>query len=193
MNRVDSEKTFSILIAAAVIFAVIFGGLFLTAQGYKNRAISLEEGIQESGSNIQTIVQKRVDTLTQLTNTVKDSKKFEAEVLVGLTKARTEAERGDFAASESSLRAVAEAYPEIKTIDLYDNLMITTATIENQLSNSRQVYNRDVAEYNKLIRKFPSSQLLGLAGYKPLNFEPFIPSEAATGFNPSEDNLFGDN
>lgn len=182
-------------IAGGAVIAVLALVLmvFFSAMGAKNRAISIEESAAASESQIQVVVQKRVDMLTQLVNAVQDSKEFERETLVELTQARAQAERGDIEASNVTLSAVAEAYPEIKSIELYDNLMMNTAVIENQLSNAREAYNREVREYNKLLRQFPSSTLIGMTNYEPVKFEMFTQNESADNFNPAENNLFGDN
>lgn len=185
-------KNLAAIGSVVLVLLVLIFTPALIGQGYKNRAISLEEQVSADTANIEVVVQKRVDQLTQLVNAVKDSKDFESGVLIQVTEARTQAEAGNVEQSNITLNAVAEAYPEIKTISLYDNLMNATSTVENQLSGSRTAYNSDVQSYNKLIRQFPNSFFLNMAGYDKQSYDMFVANDAASNFNPVEDNLFGD-
>ena len=176
--------------AVLVLLVLVFTPVFI-GQGYKNRAISLEEQVSADLSNISVVIQKRVDQLTQLVNVIQDSKEFESGVLIQVTAARAQAEAGDIEQSNITLNAVAEAYPEIKTIGLYENLMNATSTVENQLSGARIAYNSDVQSYNKLIRQFPNSFFLDMAGYNKQSYRMFVANDSANDYNPAEDNLFG--
>ena len=69
------------ILSVFIVILVIFGIWKLICIGVENSTINMEEQIETSKSNIEIILQKRIDELTQLINTVKDSKKFEAEAL----------------------------------------------------------------------------------------------------------------
>ena len=62
--------------------------------------------------------------------------------------------------------AVAEAYPELKSDQLYIALMDELAGTENRIAVSRQYYNEAVSKYNKYVRKW--SQLIW--GFKQLPY-----------------------
>ena len=55
--------------------------------------------------------QKRVEALSQMINTVKDSKKFKEDTIVKLTQARSQAKTGNVEQPSTILQATAEAYP----------------------------------------------------------------------------------
>lgn len=175
------------IVCAVLAFVLV---IFLTTMSYKNSAISHEEQINEDSANISAIVQKRVDMLSQLVNAVKDSKEFESETLEKITAARTQAESGDIENSNLTLAAVAEAYPEIKTVALYQDVMNATSSVENQLSGARGAYNADVKSYNKLLRQFPSGFFISITNYEPQDFKMFEENDSAKTFNPSDDNLW---
>ena len=76
------------IVSVMVIISMIFVIWKLICFGVQNSAINMEEQIETSKSNIDIILQKRIDELTQLVNTVKDSKKFESEALEKIIQAR---------------------------------------------------------------------------------------------------------
>lgn len=187
----SNNKKYGIIVGITLTVIAIFVLIpFFMTVGYKNTAISQEERIYEDQSNISTIVQKRVDMLSQLVNAVNDSKDFENETLVKLTEARSLAQEGKVQESNLTLAAVAEAYPDIKTVDLYKDVMTSTTTVENQLNGARVALNKDIKSYNILNRKFPSSFFLDISGYEKVDFKMFESNETANNFNPAEDNLW---
>jgi LemA protein len=186
----STSKTASFIGATIIVIVVIVAGFFFAGQGSKNSAIKKENMIEREQANVQTIVQKRVDALTQMINTVKESKKFEQDTLTKLTDARSKAQSGDISSSGTILNATAEAYPELKTIDLFTQVNQETTTIENQLSNARQAYNTSVRDYKNSTQTFPNSVLLSFAGYQAKDYQPFTASSSAQSYDPSSTNLW---
>jgi LemA protein len=183
-------KKNSFIGAVIIVVIVVFVGFFLAAQGAKNSAIKQENMIEREQSNVQTIVQKRVDALTELINTVKASSKFEQDTITKLTDARSKAKTGDIEGSATVLQATAEAYPDLKSIDLFSQVNQETVTIENQLSNSRQAYNTAIRDYRNKTQTFPNSSLLAMAGYTAKDYKPFTANSSAQDYDPSSDNLW---
>lgn len=66
----------------------------------------------------------------------------------------------------SRLLMVAEQYPELKASELYRDLMVQLEGTENRISYSRQRYIEAVANYNFMIRRFPTNLIATQAGYK---------------------------
>lgn len=186
------NKKSSIIGSIVIVVIVVIIGFFLAAQGAKNSAIKQENLIDREQANVQTIVQKRVDALTEMINTVKASSKFEQDTLTKLTDARSKAAQGDIEGSATILRATAEAYPELKSIDLYSQVNQETVTVENQLSNERQAYNTSVRDYKNKTQTFPNSSLLSIAGYTPKDYKLFTASSSAQSYDPSTSNLWND-
>lgn len=181
------------IIGAIILLALTCIGIgFLTGVSASNKAISQEEQISEDQSNIDVVIQKRVDALSQMINTVKDSKKFEQDTLTQVTEARSQAESGNIEQSNLTLKAVGEAYPELKTIDLYQNVLNETATVENQIKGAREAYNHDVKSYRQFVRTWPNSMLLSWRGYDVQDYTMFTASNSAQSYSPSDDNLWDD-
>lgn len=190
MNTNSKNLAFFGSIIGAIVLILLI--VFVWAQGARNSAIRSENQIERDQANVQTIIQKRVDALTQMVNAVKDSKKFEQDTIVQVTKARTQAEKGDIAGSATTLNAVAEQYPTLKTVDLYNKVLDETATVENQLSNARDAANTAIRDYNNTVNTFPNNVALGFTGYKAKEYKMFEANESAQSFNPSTDNLWSD-
>jgi len=64
-----------------------------------------------------------------------------------------------------TIQEVAEAYPQIKSVDLYKQTMLEFSITENRLASYREQYNGDVKEYRTTVRSFPRSMILGIMGY----------------------------
>ena len=179
-------------VSAVIVILMIFVVIKLACLGVRNSAINLEEQITTSKSNIDIMLQKRVDELSQLINAVKNSKKFEEETLEKIIQARNEAQSGNIQQSNLTLKAVAEQYPELKTIDLYKNVMTATSVNETQLKQYRESYNDNVKQYNKLVRSWPNSSMLSSTGYEVQKYELFTANESAASYDPTQTNLWED-
>lgn len=86
------------------------------------------------------------------------------------------------------INAAAEAYPELKSNDNYKQLMNELSITENMIAEYRSNYNKQIKEYNRYVKKFPSKQILGFLGYELVEFDYLdynAPSDAPQ-------NLFGD-
>lgn len=188
--KATNGKMLATIGAGVAVLLMILLVIFIPKVTYSNKAISQEEGINRANSNIETIVQNRSDTLTQLINAVKDSKKFEQETLEKVMEARTQAQNGDIAQSNMTIKAVAEAYPELKTIELYKTTMNSTTSIENKMNSARIHYNDLVSQYRVLYRSFPSSFYLNMGGPEQKDFKLFEANDSAKKYNPTDDNLW---
>lgn len=181
----------NLLIVLGIIGGIILAGiitigaLFITSQ---NKAISLEEQVSESSSAIKVQEKRRVDLILNLVDTVKNYDKYEKETLVQLTEARSKANDGNVEDAQLAIQAVTEAYPELKSQANYQNLMTELSVTENLIAEYRNNYNVQIKAYNKHVRKFPNSIILGVMGYEQIDstyLEYEAPSDAPT-------DLFGD-
>lgn len=184
-----SKKSY-LLFAMAAVVAFVALVVTVSVVSARNIAIGIESDIEASHAEIQSVTQKRVDALTSLVNTVQDAKVFEGDTLEKLTKARSLASEGKIEQAQIAIQSVAEAYPQIKTIDLYQNVMQETSVVENQLRISRDAYTNSVRRYKNHTRTFPNSLYLSLASYEVKDYEMFEASEGAKSYDPSSENLW---
>lgn len=176
------KKTFIISSALGVILALVILGVVLLITN-QNKAINLEEQINESKSAIEVQEKRRVDLILNLVDTVQAYDIHEKETLTQLVEARSNANNGKVEDAQMVLSAVAEAYPELKSQQNYKELMNELSATENLVAEYRNNYNIQIKAYNKHIRKFPNSLLLGLLGYEKIEAEYLeynAPSDAPT-------------
>lgn len=179
---------FGVLVSIGILLGIVV--LFISfAVSAKNKAINLEEQINESSSAIEVQEKRRVDLIFNLVDTVKAYDKHEKETLILLTEARSKAAEGQIEEARMAINAVAESYPELKSLENYKTLMNELSTTENLIAEYRNNFNIQVKAYNKHIRVFPNSFLLNILGYEKINvsyLEYQAPTDVPT-------NLFGEN
>lgn len=168
MNKTIDIKIVLITIAACV--AIIFVGIFMV-QGSQNHAISLEEIVETAKSDINVQEKRRIDLLGNLVDCVEQYDKYEAETLEKIVAGRGGIDSGDMSNATTIIKAVAEAYPELKSNENYKNLMNELSITENMIAQYRSSYNDAVKNYNRFVRKFPDRMFLDMTGYEAVNYE----------------------
>lgn len=156
-----------IIIGIVVAFVLLLAGVFTSTN---NRAISLEEQILSADSNIQTQEKRRTDLIYNLADCVMRYDKHEAETLIGVVEARNNGSAVDIENVTTSIAAVAEAYPELKSNENYKELMNELSITENMIAEYRNAYNNEIRSYNKYVRKFPNKQILSFMGYEVIQY-----------------------
>ncbi|MCJ7612664.1 MAG: LemA family protein, partial [Candidatus Aminicenantes bacterium] len=68
------------------VLIVIIGGCFI--QGY-NKAPKMEEGVKKAWGNVENVLQRRMDLIPNLVETVKGFASHEQKILSDLAEART--------------------------------------------------------------------------------------------------------
>ena len=158
----------TLIIIGIVVAVILLGvGVFTSTN---NRAISLEEQILSADSNIQTQEKRRTDLIYNLADCVMQYDKHEAETLLNVVDARNNGGSADIENVTTSIAAVAEAYPELKSNENYKELMNELSITENMIAEYRNAYNNEVRAYNKYVRKFPNKQILSFMGYEVIGY-----------------------
>lgn len=148
----------------AVILMIVFG-----VQSSQNKAIALEEQVNTASSDIKVQEKRRVDLVYNLADCVKQYDKHEADTLTAIVDGR--GSTGDIENVTTVITAVAEAYPELKSNENYKTLMNELSMTENMIAEYRSNYNKQIKEYKRYVRKFPTRQFLGLLGYEVQEYE----------------------
>ncbi len=159
--------------------------LFSTCSGTYNGAVSRDEKVKSSWSQVENVYQRRADLIPNLVNTVKGYAKFESETLEKVVQARASATQVKIDASNLTpekikefeqaqvglsgalgrLLAVAENYPDLKANQSFLKLQDELAGTENRISVERKNFNEVVKDYNTFIRKFPNNMITGMFGF----------------------------
>lgn len=155
------------LIVVAAIITVILACVF-GVQSSQNTAFSLEEQVQTADADIKVQEKRRVDLVYNLVDCVKQYDKHEADTLKGIVEGRGSA--GDIENVTTAITAVSEAYPELKSNENYKQLMNELSITENMIAGYRSNYNKQIKEYNKFVRKFPTRMFLSFLGYETKDY-----------------------
>ena len=171
----------SVLIAvAALVGILVLGGMWYVSTG--NSLIALDENVNTSWSQVQSVYQRRADLIPNLVNTVKGYAKHEAEVLETITQARAsvgqikvnspddlkkfDAAQSQLSGALSRLLVVSEKYPDLKADKNFLELQSQLEGTENRITIERQRFNESARAYNTAIRQFPGSIVAGNKGMK---------------------------
>lgn len=164
MKRIKGFLIIVVIIASAVI---LVGGYTVMQM---NRAITLEEMIVSSLSDIDVQLQRRSDLIPNLVDCVKAYDAHEYETLMAIASGRGVMSDDTCNEIRTSIHAVAEAYPELKSSENYRELMNELSTTENLIASYRSNYNKWVRTYRQHVREFPNSVILGLLGYDTIDY-----------------------
>ncbi|MFC4263557.1 LemA family protein [Ferruginibacter yonginensis] len=170
------------LLVTLGIIAIIF---FMGCNGY-NGLVKQDESVKKAWNNVQAEYQNRSDLVGNLVNTVKGAANFEQNTLTAVVEARAkatsvninadnltpekiaefQAAQGQLSGSLSRLLATVEAYPTLKATENFTKLQGQLEGIENNIKNTRKIFNEAVENYNGKVRSFPMNILGGMFGFK---------------------------
>lgn len=159
----------TLIILSAVVGIVLISACCVMSS--KNGAISLEESVNAAKSGIDVQLSNRFNKLTELAECVKKYNAHEYKTLVDAISARGK----NMTASEAkqciaAFSRVEERYPELKSQANYQQLMTEISLVENHLAQSKRSFNEFVRDYNRYVRKFPTSIFLGWTGYEIVKY-----------------------
>ena len=142
-----------------------------------NKLVQSREMVRNSMGQIAAQIESRWDALTSLIEATKKYSKHESEVLENVTAQRTgisknsnpsdvEKDATMFNEAIGRINVVAEAYPDLKASNIYENTMNQINEYENNVRHSRMIYNDTVTKFNRLILTFPNSLLAGIFNFR---------------------------
>jgi LemA protein len=172
--------------ALIVIVALMAFSSYVTA---KNTMVSKEEGVKAAWSDVDVQLQRRLDLIPNLVETVKGFTKEESTVYGDIANARAGmlnaqgpsekiAANGKLDSAIGRLLLLTENYPQLRSSDQFMRLQDELAGTENRIGVARKRYNDALRDYNTYVRQFPNSIWAGIAGFQ-VNNAFFEASEAA--------------
>ncbi|HQA59763.1 MAG: LemA family protein [Tepidanaerobacteraceae bacterium] len=162
-----------VVIALIVIIAIL--GLF--AFSTYNGLVTSEEAVTSAWSQVENQLQRRLDLIPNLVNTVKGYAAHEEAVFTEVTRARekligagsvadmAEANQ-ELSGALSRLLAIAENYPQLKADANFRQLADELAGTENRIAVARMDYNNAVQTFNTKIRRFPTVIFANMFGFE---------------------------
>src|SRR3954462_2779843 len=166
---------------ALIIVLVVIGLIALYAVMAYNGMVSGRNRVDEAWSGIDVQLKRRHDLIPNLVESVKGYAQHERETFQQVTDARAQAMQASGPASSGvaegmlsqalgRLFAVAEAYPQLRASENFQQLQAELTNTEDQISAARRVYNGDVQSYNTKIQVFPNSIIAGMGGFTPREY-----------------------
>lgn len=149
-----------------VILLCVFG-----VQSSQNKAFDLEEQVSTAKSDINIQEKRRADLIPNLVDCVKEYDEHEYKTLMDVVAARGTSSDAAVAEVQTMIAAVSEAYPELKSNENYKQLMNELSITENMIAQYRENYNKQIKEYNRYVRKFPTRMYLDWLGYEVMDYE----------------------
>ena len=165
--------TWLIVILVIVAIIVVIGGIIA---GAYNSLVNLDERVNEAWSDILVQLKYRADLIPNVVETVKGYAKHEKETFQMVTEARTaamgaktvkqatEAEEA-MQGALGKIFAIAEAYPELKANENYQQLQTQLQDCEDKIQASRRFYNAGAKELNTKIKTFPTNIINNFVGH----------------------------
>lgn len=172
-----------------IIIAVVIVILVVAAIALYNNLVKLRNMVDNAWAQVDVQLQRRLDLIPNLVETVKGYAAHERGTLDEVISARAnvmdaKTPKAKMAAENAltgtlkSLFAVAEAYPDLKANANFQQLQNQLADTEDKISYMRQSYNDTVMKYNTAIQTFPGMLLAG--SFKPReSFDAVAAAETA--------------
>ncbi|MBW3553967.1 MAG: LemA family protein [Gemmatimonadetes bacterium] len=165
------------LLLALLLFPVLIGVLIY------NRLIAVHVETDTAWADIDVQLKRRHDLVPNLVETAKGYAAHERETLESVTAARStavdvrNASPGQRAGAENMLTqaigrlfALAEAYPQLRAAEPFQELQRSLNDIEADLQQARRYYNATVRELNTKVRQFPSNLVASAARIREREF-----------------------
>jgi LemA protein len=146
-----------------------------------NGLVSLRQRCRQAFSDIDVQLKQRHDLVPNLVETVKGYAAHEKGTLEAVIKARNAAVSAQGpaaqAAAEGALQgalrqlfALAEAYPDLKANQSFQQLQTELSDLENKIAAARRFFNNTAAEYNATRESFPAVLFAQSMGFGPQEF-----------------------
>ena len=160
-----------VVIVVAVLLLLILVSLY-------NKLVRLRNRSENAWAQVDVQLRRRYDLIPNLVEAVKGYAAHERGTFDDVTKARTAAQQAQtveqqaqaenvLTAALGRLFAVAEAYPQLRATENYQQLQAQLAETEQKIAVSRQVYNDAVLTYDNALETVPTSLVAGLFNFQP--------------------------
>ena len=165
------------MIAVLIVIAVLALAIILIYNGL----VRLRVQCDNAWADIDVQLKRRYDLIPNLIETVKGYAAHEKGTLEGVVAARNRAmssegpaakaeAEGALTAALRQVFALAEAYPQLRAVESFNQLQATLNQIEDSIQNARRYYNAVVRDLNTKIAQFPSNIIAGMFNFKPREF-----------------------
>lgn len=196
-KQVNNEQSFvaklSLKLCITFVTVLVVSVLGLLCLSTYNRIVILDNNTDASRAQIAAVLQRRMDLIPNLVETVKGYAKHEKETLTAVMAARAQAQGSldklanseerlnadmdEIIASQTvlsgslrSVLALVERYPDLKANSNFMALQDQLEGTENRISVQRQRYNSDVKVYNTKIQTLPGNIVAAIMNFEEKDY-----------------------
>ncbi len=175
-------------IGCGLALVALIGVLVFWGVGQYNGLVAAEQGVTRAWADVENVYQRRADLIPNLVATVKGSASFEQETLQNVIEARSRVGQISGQAAEqiladpqkfaqfqqaqdglssalSRLLVVVERYPELKSTQAFQDLMVQLEGSENRIAVERRKFNETAQGFNTRLLKFPTNLFTRVLGW----------------------------
>lgn len=180
-------KSMGCVIGGAIV--AVLALVLLWGVGSYNSLVGAREQVTSQWAQVESAYQRRADLIPNLVATVKGSAQFEQETLTRVVEARSRVGQvsaqatGDILTSPqrfaefqeaqdqlssalSRLLVVVERYPELRSTQAFQDLMVQLEGTENRINVERNRFNEAARGYNTRIQRFPGALIASMFGFE---------------------------
>jgi LemA protein len=154
----------ALLVFVVVILILGLLGFLFYISGY-NKAVRLDEGAKTGWANVDSTLQRRLDLVPNLVETVKGYAKHEEDIFNSIASSREKYFQAGSNADKmkasnelsgflSRLLMLQEAYPDLKANENFRDLQVQLEGTENRINVARTRYNEAVRGLNTYTKQF---------------------------------------
>jgi LemA protein len=159
-----------VIVAIVVILLVVVVAMY-------NRLVRLRNRAENAWAQVDVQLRRRYDLIPNLVEAVKGYAAHERETFEAVTNARTAAQQAQgveqqaqaenvLTAALGRLFAVAEAYPQLRATENFQQLQAQLADVEQNIAVARQVYNDTVLTYDNALETVPTNIVAGIFNFR---------------------------
>ena len=161
-----------------IVSLAVIGLLGLLLVVLYNRLVRLRNRAENAWAQVDVQLRRRYDLIPNLVETVKGYASHERATFEEVTAARTRAQQAStveeqaqagnaLTAAIGRLFAVAEAYPELRATENFQQLQAQLEETEQKIAVARQIYNDTVLAYDTALETVPTNVVASMFGFEP--------------------------
>jgi LemA protein len=160
-----------IIVAVAIVLLLVVVALY-------NRLVRLRNRSENAWAQVDVQLRRRYDLIPNLVEAVKGYAAHERGTFEAVTNARAAAQQAQgvvqqaeaenvLSAALGRLLAVAEAYPQLRATENFQQLQAQLADVEQNIAVARQVYNDTVLTYGNALETVPTNVVAAIFNFGP--------------------------
>ena len=160
-----------------LVIVVIVVILLLVVVAMYNRLVRLRNRAENAWAQVDVQLRRRYDLIPNLVEAVKGYAAHERETFEAVTNARAAAQQAQGVAQQAQaenvltaalgrLLAVAEAYPQLRATENFQQLQAQLTEVEQNIAVARQVYNDTVLTYDNALETVPTNVVAGIFNFR---------------------------